>query len=93
MQHQPLETQKYLVDRSRDPLLRRLNRKRWTPWQVRRFLVKIVLVVGLMLGGVFLICGDDSSGGYQDGRWMKFVQAIKAMVGELNQTDRVMNSI
>ena len=93
MHHQPLQTEKYLVDRSDDPYLRKANRKRWTVRQVRRYFIRAILILVVAFVGISCVGPGDGKADTMDARLINLGRVICAMVGELNQVDKIMNSI
>ncbi len=93
MNQQPLETEKYLVDRSNDPYLKRMNRRPLKMQQIRRWIIRSLIgAVVVVAAGSY--CLDSNSGpGHNDARLINLGRVLKAMVGELNQEKKIMDEL
>lgn len=93
MEPQRLDSEKYLVDQSNDPVLKKLNRKKWTAREIKRVLFRSSLVVVAVIMAWMYFSQDTSGPGYQDSRLLNLGRVIQSMIGELDQPKKIWNSI
>ena len=93
MSTKPLETARYLdTSPEHAKFLKRANRRRLRPGQVRRVVSRTMLLIGFV-GACFIAIQARGMGGTGRGIGVNLIRSLRAMIGELNQEQKIWDSI